>query len=204
MRIAVAGGTGLVGRQVDEALRRLGHESVVMSRSTGVDLVTGEGLDSALEDVDAVIDVTSTPALSTAETIAFFEATTANLFAAEQAAGVGRHVLLSIVGAEYIANNAHYAGKQRQEELVKAGPVPARIVRATQFFDFAEMVAGWTRDGDVASVPPLLMQPIAVADVAGVLVRRRDRPRVPGHRRHRRAGAARSGRHGAAYPRRPG
>ena len=170
MRIAVAGGTGLAGRQVVETLALLGHESVVMSRSEGVDVVTGEGLDSALEDVDAVIDTSSTAAINADEAIAFFQAGTANLLAAERKAGVDRHVALSIVGIDDIEGNAHYAGKRRQEQLIKAGPIPYRIVRATQFFDFAETVVGWTRQGDVAALPPLLVQPIALADVAKVLV----------------------------------
>jgi uncharacterized protein YbjT (DUF2867 family) len=170
MRIAVAGGTGLAGRQVVDALGRHGHEPVVLSRSAGVDLVTGDGLDAALNDVDAVIDASSTNAVAEADAVAFFQAATANLLAAEQAAGVGLHVALSIVGIDAIPGNAHYAGKRRQEELVKAGPIPYRIVRATQFFDFAETVVGWTRQGDTAVVPPLLVQPIAIADVATVLV----------------------------------
>lgn len=79
------------------------------------------------------------------------------------------HVLLSIVGIDRVEGNGHYVGKRRQEELVAVGPVPATILRATQFFDFAGVVVGWTRDGDVATVPPLLVQPVAVGDVAEVL-----------------------------------
>ncbi len=170
MRIAVAGGTGLVGRRVVEALDESGHQSVVISRSAGVDITTGEGLDSALEGVDAVIDASNTAATDTDQVVAFFEAGTTKLLASEQRTGVGRHVLLSIVGIDEIPGSAHYAGKRRQEELVSVGLMPYRIVRATQFFDFAEMVAGWTRQGDTAVIPPLLVQPIAVDDVATVLI----------------------------------
>jgi uncharacterized protein YbjT (DUF2867 family) len=163
MRIAVAGGTGLVGSEVV----RLLDEPVVIARSTGVDLLTGEGLDEALEGVEAVIDVTST---ASSEPLAFFEATTTRLLEAEQRAGVRHHVVLSIVGVDRVPDNAHHRGKIRQEQLALAGPIPATIVRATQFHDFGAQVASWTRDGDTATIPPLLVQPIAVADLAAVLV----------------------------------
>jgi uncharacterized protein YbjT (DUF2867 family) len=73
-------------------------------------------------------------------------------------------------GVDRVEGNAHCAGKREQERVALAGSVPATIVRATQFFDFAAMVVGWTRRGQVATVPPLLVQPVAVADVADVLV----------------------------------
>jgi uncharacterized protein YbjT (DUF2867 family) len=163
MRIAVVGGTGLVGREVVSRL----EDPVVIARSTGVDVVSGEGLDAALEGVEAVIDVTNTTA---PDARAFFDAATTTLLAAEARAGVRHHVVLSIVGVDRVAGNAHHDGKLRQEELALAGPIPATIVRATQFHDFGAMVAGWTRDGDSATIPPLLVQPIAVSDLAAVLV----------------------------------
>src|SRR5580704_2058714 len=150
-RIGVAGGTGLVGRHVMEALRRAGHEAVALTRASGVDLVAGDGLADALRGVRAVIDVTNTPATDADETRAFFGTATRNLLAAEEQAGVGHHVALSIVGVDRVQGNAHYAGKRLQEELVKDGPVPATIVRATQFHEFAAMVVSWTRRGDVAA-----------------------------------------------------
>jgi uncharacterized protein YbjT (DUF2867 family) len=169
MRIAVAGGTGLVGRHTIDSLTRDGHEAVSLSRSDGIDLTTGSGLDDALAGVDAVIDVTNTPALDTAATQAFFGGVTEHLLAAEQRAGVGHHVVLSIVGVDDIEGNAHYAGKQLQEQLITSGPVPFTIQRATQFHEFAEMVAGWTTQDGVATIAPLLMQPVAAAEVGKVL-----------------------------------
>ncbi len=170
-RIGVAGGTGLVGRHVMEALRRAGHEAVALTRASGVDLVAGDGLADALRGVRAVIDVTNTPATDADETRAFFGTATRNLLAAEERAGVEHHVALSIVGVDRVPGNAHYAGKRLQEELVKDGPVAATIVRATQFHEFAAMVVSWTRRGDVAAVPPLLVQPAAAADVGDALAR---------------------------------
>jgi len=171
MRVAVAGGTGLVGRQAVDAVRIAGHHPVVLARSTGVDLLTGAGLDVAevLRDVDAVIDTTNTADTDADEAQRFFGAVTEHLLAAEQRAGVTHHLVLSIVGVERVQSAGHYAGKRRQEQLVADGPVPWTILRATQFFEFPEMVVGWTRRDGTAVVPPLLMQPIAVADVADTL-----------------------------------
>ncbi|MER6816373.1 SDR family oxidoreductase [Spirillospora sp. NPDC000708] len=169
MRIAVAGATGNIGALTVAALQKAGHDVVRISRSLGVDLVTGDGLDTALADVGAVVDATNATAADPAETVAFFTAATRNLLAAEERAGVGHHVLLSIAGVDRVEGNAHYAGKREQERLVAAGPVPWSIVPATQFHDFAAMLAGWTERDGVAAIPPLLVQPVAPADVADVL-----------------------------------
>lgn len=169
MRIAVAGATGNIGALTVTALRKAGHDVVRISRSLGVDLVTGDGLDAALNGVDAVVDATNATAADPAETVAFFGAATRNLLAAEERAGVGHHVLLSIAGVDRVEGNAHYAGKREQERLVTAGPVPWSIVPATQFHDFAAMLAGWTERDGVATIPPLLVQPVAPGDVADVL-----------------------------------
>ncbi|RBQ17511.1 NmrA family transcriptional regulator [Spongiactinospora rosea] len=169
MRIAVAGATGNIGSLTTAVLRRDGHEVVAISRSQGVDLQTGDGLDDALTGVDAVVDAISSPPVSAEETVAFFGATTAGLLAAEQRAGVRHHVLLSIIGIDKVEGNAHYYGKREQERLVAEGPVPWTIVPVAQFHDFPAMVAGWFEQDGVATVPPLLMQPIAPADVAEVL-----------------------------------
>ncbi|MFI6028161.1 SDR family oxidoreductase [Amycolatopsis magusensis] len=169
MRIAIAGATGNIGAFTSAALTRAGHEVVPISRSLGVDLATGAGLDGVLAGVAAVVDVTNAPPADEADTVAYFGATTRNLLAAEERAGVRHHVLLSIVGIDRIGGNAHYAGKREQERLVTESPVPWTIVPATQFHDFAAMVTGWTEQDGVATIAPLLVQPIAPADVAGVL-----------------------------------
>jgi nucleoside-diphosphate-sugar epimerase len=44
-KIAVAGATGRLGRQVVDILESGGYDVVPMSRSLGVDVVTREGLD---------------------------------------------------------------------------------------------------------------------------------------------------------------
>jgi uncharacterized protein YbjT (DUF2867 family) len=163
MRMAVIGGTGVVGRHTVEALRRAGHDTVVVARSRGVDIATGEGLDDALVGVDTVIDVTNMQAPDAEATEELFAAATRNLLAAEQRARVRHHVLLSIVGIDRLEGNAHFAGKRRQEQLLSDSPIPVTIQRATQFYEFAWTVVGWTRQGRTATVPPLLVQPVAAA-----------------------------------------
>ncbi len=169
MRIAVAGATGRIGQLTITALEDAGHQTVRISRSDGVDARAGVGLNDALRAVDAVIDVTNNPSQDRTEIIDFFGTVTRNLLAAEEQAGVRHHVLLSIVGLENNGRAPHYAGKREQERLVTAGPVPWSIIRATQFHDFAAMVAGWAQRDGVATIAPLLVQPIAPADVAAVL-----------------------------------
>jgi uncharacterized protein YbjT (DUF2867 family) len=169
MRIAVIGGTGTAGRSTIESLRRAGHEALVIARARGVDVVAGAGLDAALTGVDAVVDVSNVQGPDAESTRALFATATRNLLAAEQRAGVKHHVLLSIVGVDRIEGNAHYAGKRQQEEILAGSPVPVTIQRATQFHEFAATVVAWTRQGQVATLPPLLVQPVAAADVGETL-----------------------------------
>ncbi|MEV5544213.1 NAD(P)H-binding protein [Saccharopolyspora shandongensis] len=170
MRIAVAGATGNIGARTVAFLEREGHAVVRISRSLGVDLITGQGLDAALEGVDAVVDAISSPPMSPAETLNYFGTTTRNLLAAEERGGVRHHVLLSIVGIHRIeGGTAHYSGKREQERLIEEGRVPWTIVPATQFHDFAALAASWTERDGVATIAPLLVQPIAPDDIAHVL-----------------------------------
>lgn len=169
MRIAVAGATGNIGARTVSALEKNGHEAIRISRSLGVDLTTGDGLDAALQGADAVIDAISSPLVSPAETLAYFGSTTTNLLEAEARAGVRHHVLLSIVGIYRVEGNAHYTGKREQERLIAEGPVPWTVVPATQFHDFAELAISYTEQDGVATIAPLLVQPIAPDDIAAIL-----------------------------------
>lgn len=175
MKLAVAGGTGTVGVHVVEVARERGHEVVVLSRSAGVDLVSGSGLPDPLSGVDAVIDVASTQTISAKESTAFFGAVTRNLLTAEGAAGVRHHVALSIVGIDK-APYAYYAGKVEQERLVRAGAVPWTILRATQFHEFAEQIRSQTSFGPLTIVPRMVSQPIAAREVAERLIDLAERP----------------------------
>jgi uncharacterized protein YbjT (DUF2867 family) len=168
MRIAVAGGTGTVGRAVVAEVERTGHESVVLAPSTGVDLTTGAGLDAALQGVDVVIDVSNAAVWTREASESFFTAVTEHLLDACLRAGVGHLVALSIVGAD-VVDLDYYYGKRAQEQLITAGPVPWTILHATQFFDFAAQVLRG-QSGPVVEVPPMLSQPVATADLAARLV----------------------------------
>ena len=171
MRVAVVGAAGRIGRLLTEVLIRDGYDVVRIGRGYGVDVRTGAGLDPALAGVDSVVDVLNSTATEVSESVDFFVTTTRQLLAAEQRMGVGHHVALSIAGVSNVLGNAHYAGKRAQEEAVVRGGIPHTIVPATQFHDFAEMVASWTEVDGVAQIAPLLVQPIAPADVAEVLGR---------------------------------
>jgi uncharacterized protein YbjT (DUF2867 family) len=174
MRVAVAGGTGLVGRLVVSRLAAGGDEPVVLARANGVDLTTGAGLGAALTGVDAVVDVSNTTAMRKKQAVAFFEAATTNLLQAGERAGVRRHVVLSIVGIDRV-DLGYYVGKRRQEELALASGRPVSVLRATQFHEFAGQLLDRGR-GPVAVVPRMRVQPVAADEVAAALVSLLDGP----------------------------
>lgn len=169
MRVAVAGGTGLVGRYVVTALDAAGHEAVVIARSAGVDLTAGTGLDAALKRADAVIDVSNVVTSSRRAAVAFFETATTNLLDAGFRAGVRHHVILSIVGLERV-DLGYYEAKRRQEEIALASGRPVSILRATQFHEFAEQTLERFALGPLVVVPRMRTQPVAAREVADALV----------------------------------
>jgi uncharacterized protein YbjT (DUF2867 family) len=141
MRIAVFGGTGNAGTRIVAQLQRLGHDVVAVSRSgddvhgapgARADLVTGDGLEAALEEVDALVDVTNT---SNPLDTRIFTLGTRHLVAAAEAAGVERAVVLSIVGAEH-STFPYHQRKADQERRYLSSRLDASVVRATQFHDF--------------------------------------------------------------------
>ena len=168
MRVAVAGGTGVTGRHVVETLSARGHEPVVVARSRGVDLVTGRGLDAALDSADVVIDVSNVVTMGRRKAEAFFATAGRNLLAAEERAGVRHHVALSIVGIERVGLG-YYRGKLLQEKVLRTGPVPWSVLRATQFHEFPQQLLD-RMAGPVVLLPPMATQPVAVREVAAALV----------------------------------
>jgi uncharacterized protein YbjT (DUF2867 family) len=169
MKIVVIGGTGLIGSRLVEKLRKDGHEPLAASPNSGVNALTGEGLAEALVGAQVVVDVANAPAWDDQAVLDFFQTSSRNLLAAETVAGVGHHVTLSVVGAERLPESGYMRAKVAQEELVKAGPVPYTIVRATQFFEFIGRIADSSTDGDTVRLPPVLVQPEAADDVASTL-----------------------------------
>jgi uncharacterized protein YbjT (DUF2867 family) len=129
MKIVVIGGTGLVGSKLVEKLRTDGHEP---------------SSDFVVEGAQVVVDVSNA---------------SCNLLGAEWEAGVGHHVMLSMVGN----------GRLPDEEAVKAGPIPYTILRATHLFESIGSIADSSTDGHTVQLPLVLVQPVAADDVASTL-----------------------------------
>ena len=168
MKIAVAGGTGVVGAYTVAAARAAGHETVALARSSGVDITSGTGLAAALDGVDAVIDVANLASTRAKPATRFFEAGTRNLIAAGKAGGVQHHVLLSIVGIDSV-EYGYYAGKRAQEKAALDSGAPVSILRATQFHEFPAQLLDRMR-GPVAIMPRMRVQTVAAREVADALV----------------------------------
>lgn len=168
-KIAVAGATGRLGSHVARILREQGHDVVAISRSAGIDVVTGEGLADALAGVDIVIDTASTPSPDEKDAIEFFTAAAKNLHQYGAEAGIERIVSVSIIGIDESVEGYNLA-KLAHEEALAAGPVPVQILRAAQFHEFVELLVSWGRQGDTAYVPVMRTQLVACSAVAEALV----------------------------------
>ena len=169
MKLAIAGGTGLVGRHVVATAQARGHEVVALSRSLGVDVVSGDGLADALAGAQTIVDVTNSPSQDERAATDFFVAAARNLQRIGARCNVDHIVTLSIVGIDRIPTG-YYAAKLAHERVTGAGPVPATILRATQFHEFPAQMIGWTADHGVARLPDLIVQTVAARTVAEVLV----------------------------------
>jgi uncharacterized protein YbjT (DUF2867 family) len=167
-KIAVAGATGRVGRHVVDVLEAAGHDVVAMSRSGGVDVVTGEGLAAGLAGVECVIDVASGPSPEQQAATEFFTAAARNLHEFGQRAGVQRIVVVSIIGCDRFTAG-YNAAKAAHERAMLAGPIPVRILRAAQFHEFVAQIMDWGRQGDVSYVPKFRSQLVAARTVAEAL-----------------------------------
>jgi uncharacterized protein YbjT (DUF2867 family) len=167
-RIAVAGATGRVGRHVVDVLREGGHDVVAMSRSNGVDVITGDGLAAALEGVDSIIDTATGPSPEQAAATEFFTTATRNLGEEGAQAGVRRLVVVSIIGTDR-ATGGYGAAKLAHERAALAGPIPARILRAAQFHEFVEVLMSWGRQDEVVYLPKMRTQIVAARTVAEAL-----------------------------------
>jgi uncharacterized protein YbjT (DUF2867 family) len=168
MKFAVIGGTGLIGSQVVRNLNAAGHQALPHSQSTGVDIISGQGLEAAVAGVDVVVNLTNSPTFDDAS-LAFFQTSMDNLLAASEKGGVGHFVILSIVGVDQVPGLDYYRAKALQEDILKSGPVPYSIVRATQFMEFMDATLAMTTDGDTVRLPRTPIQPIAAAEVARVV-----------------------------------
>jgi uncharacterized protein YbjT (DUF2867 family) len=166
MKITVIGASGLIGTKVVDLLTAEGHEVVAASRSSGVDVLTGDGLAAALAGANALVDVTNSPSFDDDPVMEFFTTSTTNLVAAAKAAGVGHYVALSIVGVDGLPDSGYMRAKVVQEKIITESKLPYTIVRATQFAEFADAITDSMTVGDEVRVPDALIQPIAADQVA--------------------------------------
>ena len=169
MKIVVIGGTGRIGSKVVAHLRSAGHDVMAAAPNTGVNTVTGEGLEAALEGAHVVIDLANSPSFEPSAVMSFFTAHEKNLLAAEASAGVRHHVALSIVGDDRSPDNGYFRAKVAQEDLIKTSGVPSTIIRSTQFMEFLSSIADSGADGNTLRISPGLFQPIAADDVAAIV-----------------------------------
>ena len=166
MKIVVIGGHGRIGSKIVDRLGEHGHDAVAAGPKTGVDTLTGEGLAEALAGADVVVDVSNSPSFEDDAVMDFFRTSTGNLLAAEQAAGVGHHVAMSVVGSDRLPDSGYLRAKVAQEKLIQEGAMPYSIVRSTQFFEFVEPIVAAATEGDTVRVPSARIQPIAADDAA--------------------------------------
>ena len=141
MKIVVLGGSGLIGSKLVNLLRQEGHDVVAASLESGLNTITGAGLDEALAGAQVVVDVTNSPSFEDKAVLEFFETSGRNIVAAEVKAGVKHHVALSVVGTERLQESGYFRGKMAQENLIKASPIPYTILHSTQFFEFLGGIA---------------------------------------------------------------
>jgi uncharacterized protein YbjT (DUF2867 family) len=167
-KIAVAGATGRLGHHLVDILKSRGREVVPMSRATGVDVITGNGLAEALVEVECVIDAATGPSPEQEPATAFFTTAARNLHEAGRRAGVERMITVSIIGTDRF-RTGYGAAKLAHEQAALTGPIPARVVRAAQFHEFVAQLLEWGTQGEIAFVPTMRTQLVAARSVAEVL-----------------------------------
>lgn len=180
MKIVAIGGTGLIGSKVVAKLTALGHETVAAAPSTGVNTITGEGLDEALAGANVVIDMANSPSFEDQVAMDFFQTAGKNLVAAEKKANVGLHIALSVVGTENLQDSGYFRAKLAQETLIKTAPIPYTLIHATQFMEFLRGIAQSGTIGEKVHLSNAYIQPIAADDVAQAIVEAALAPAING------------------------
>jgi uncharacterized protein YbjT (DUF2867 family) len=171
VKIVVIGGTGLIGSKVVSNLLRTGNRAIAAAPSKGVNTITGEGVAEAVVGAQVVVDLSNPTNWADDAVRAFFTTSGGNLVAAEKAAGVGHHVVLSVVGADRLPGSGYLHAKLVQEELIKASGIPYTIIRSTQFFELLDGIAQSATDGQTVRLSPALLQPVASEDVAALVTK---------------------------------
>jgi uncharacterized protein YbjT (DUF2867 family) len=169
MKVVIIGGTGLIGRKLAAKLQSRGHDVVAAAPSTGVNSLTGEGLEEVLTGASVVVDVTNSPSFEDNAVMDFFQRSTEHLLSAAAQAGVSHYVALSVVGCDRIRDSGYLRAKRAQEGMIEAGGVPYTVLRATQFFEFLNAIADGATKGNEVYMSPCKFQPVAADDVAATL-----------------------------------
>jgi len=166
MKIVIVGGTGLVGSALLDRLTALGHHAVAASRSTGVDITTGQGLAEVLDGAQVLIDTSNSASGDPIEMLEFFRHAGRVLLEGARRAGVKHHVTLSMLGADRLSLSGFFLAKLMQENLVRVSGLDYTILRSAPFFETIYGIASDSDNGTSLRLPPIPMQPIAAGDVA--------------------------------------
>ena len=172
-QILVTGGTGLLGSRVVDRLSGAGENVRVMSRRRRADtvrgdLLTGEGLEEAVEGVGTIIHCASSPLRKTRQVDV---EGTRRLLREAAHMGVSHVVFVSIVGVDRNPYYPYYRHKLEAERVVERSGLPWTTLRATQFHEFVLKWIRFLELGPVALVPKgFLRQPIDTGEVADRLV----------------------------------
>jgi uncharacterized protein YbjT (DUF2867 family) len=169
MKIVVIGGTGLIGSKLVNKLSQLDHAVIPASPASGINTITGEGLNDVLKGANVVVDVSNSPSFEDEAVMDFFQRSTMNLLTAATYAGVKHHVAMSVVGADRLPESGYLRAKLAQEELIRESGIPYSILRSTQFFEFAGRIAKEGTIGEEVHISPAIFQPIATDEVVAAL-----------------------------------
>lgn len=170
MKVAVLGGTGLLGRRVVRELARDSTDRIIAGRSAkgpnafAIDLITGKGVTEAIADCDTVMLLASSASKPRQVDI---EGTRRLL----PLIGDRHLIYISIVGVDRHPYH-YYRAKYEAEQMIAASVKSYSILRATQFHDLlvfrmAKLARRWpyclVRSGYV-------FQPVDAGEVARRLV----------------------------------
>ena len=170
--ILVTGGTGSLGRLVVARLRDGGRDVRALSRrghpgTIPGDLLTGEGLEEAVEGASTIVHCASSPTKTRRVDV---EGTERLLRTADRA-GVQHIIFISIVGVERDPYFPYYRMKLETERIVERSAVPWTIIRATQFHEFVLRLIRFLDHLPIMPAPKgFLLQPIDTQEVAERLV----------------------------------
>ena len=177
MRVAVAGGTGFIGRHVVAALRARGDEATTLARGT-----RPQPGDDALVNLVGIKHEQGGDTFESAHVDV-----TRRLLAACREAGIRRYVHISVVCSRPDAESPYHDTKWRAEELVRGSGLDFTILRpAVVYGPGDDMVTHLVRMIRFIPLFPVvgsgdsLLQPVDVRDVAEAVALALERPATAG------------------------